>query len=131
LRVDGKAALTGFCNAAGINIESLRELKNVARGSLLTEIPFLVMLNKQDLSEVIHAQDFKQVLIDEKLWYEPQDKLAVWNPIIYETCALWGLQKDIFRSFNECTRRTGLYQIYGNGKAPVNNGFLKESLNNK
>ncbi len=109
------------------NIESLRELKNITRGKLITEIPFLVMLNKQDLNEVISSQDFKQVLIDEKLWYDTSDKLSVWNPIIYETCALWDQEKDVFRSFNECTRRTGLYQIYGNGSAPIDDTFLKET----
>ena len=35
------------------NIESLKELKNVARGKLIKEIPLVVMLNKQDLKEVI------------------------------------------------------------------------------
>lgn len=113
------------------NIESLRELKNITRGKLISEIPFLVMLNKQDLKEVISSQDFTQVLIDEKLWYDPKEKLSVWNPMIYETCALWDQEKDIFRSFNECTRRTGLYQIYGNGAAPIDDSFLKESSNTK
>jgi len=101
------------------NIESLRELKNVARDKLITEIPFLVMLNKQDLKEVITTEDFKQILIEEKVWYESENKLSLWNPIIYETCALYDQMKDIYRSFNECARRTGLYQIYGNGKAPI------------
>jgi len=31
---------------------------------------------------------------------------------------LYDKRKDIYRSFSECARRTGLYQIYGNGKAP-------------
>ena len=35
------------------NIESLKELKNVTRGKLIKEIPLIIMLNKQDLSEVI------------------------------------------------------------------------------
>ena len=101
------------------NIESLRELKNIARDKLITEIPFLVMLNKQDLKEIISTEDFKQILVEEKLWHDPDNKLSLWNPIIYETCALYDQMKDVYRSFNECARRTGLYQIYGNGKAPI------------
>ena len=109
------------------NIESLRELKNITRGRLIKEIPFLVMLNKQDLNEVIGVEDFKQILKDEKIWYEQDNKLSLWNPIIYETCALYNQRKDIYRSFNECARRTGLYQIYGNGQAPIDDDYSKTS----
>ena len=98
------------------NIESLKELKNITRGQLITEIPLILMINKQDLSEVIAEEDFKQVLKDEKLWFEPDHELYIWNPIIYKTCALYEKQQGVIRSFSECARRTGLYQIYGNGK---------------
>jgi len=100
------------------NIESLKELKNITTDKLIKEIPLIVMLNKQDLTEVIGEEDFKQILKDEKLWLEPNNELSSWNPIIYSTCALYDKRKDIYRSFSECARRTGLYQIYGNGKAP-------------
>jgi len=93
------------------NIESLKELKNITRDKLIKEIPLIVMLNKQDLSEVIGEEDFKQVLKDEKLWYEPDNELHLQNPIIYKTCALWDQQKDIYRSFSECARRTVLTNI--------------------
>lgn len=93
------------------NIESLRELKSITRGSLIKEIPFLVMLNKQDLKEVIGENDFKQVLKDEKLWYEPDSEYHLSNPIIYNTCALYNQQKDVYRSFSECARRTVLTNI--------------------
>jgi len=101
------------------NIESLKELKSITRDKLIKEIPIIVMINKQDLTEVIGEEDFKQILKDEKLWLEPDDDYYIWNPIIYKTCALFNKKKDIYRSFSECARRTGLYQIYGNGKAPV------------
>ncbi|TXT64781.1 MAG: Small GTP-binding domain protein [Promethearchaeota archaeon] len=101
------------------NIESLKELKNVTRGKLIKEIPLIVMLNKQDLTEVIGEEDVKQVLKDEKLWYEPNNELYIWNPILYKTCALWDKKRNIYRSFNECARRTVLYQIYGDGSAPI------------
>lgn len=109
------------------NIESLKELKSVTRGKLIEEIPLIIMLNKQDLSDVIGEEDFKQVLKDEKLWYEPDDKLYIWNPINYKTCGLYDKKKNVYRSFFECARRTALYQIYGNGKAPIGDDFLKIS----
>jgi len=109
------------------NIESLKELKNVTRGQLIGEIPLIIMINKQDLSDVIGVEDFKQVLKDEKLWVEPDHEFYIWNPIIYETCALYEKHSGIYRSFSECVRRTGLYQIYGNGKAPVGDSLLNIS----
>ncbi len=93
------------------NIESLKELKNITRDKLIKEIPLIIMLNKQDLAEVISEEDFKQVLKDEKLWHEPDNELHLQNPIIYKTCALWDQQKDIYRSFFECARRTVLTNI--------------------
>ncbi|MHA2398904.1 MAG: ADP-ribosylation factor-like protein [Promethearchaeota archaeon] len=105
------------------NIESLKELKNITRGKLIREIPLIIMLNKQDLTEVIGEEDFKQVLKDEKLWYEPDDELYNWNPIIYNTCALYEKRSNVYRSFSECARRTGLYQIYGDGEAPIGDNY--------
>ena len=95
------------------NIESLKELKQTARGKLIKEIPLIVMLNKQDLKDVIGKEDFKHVLKDEKLWYEPDHELYNRNPIIYKTCALYKKRKDIYRSFSECARRTKNYENYG------------------
>jgi len=108
------------------NIESLKELKLVTRGKLIKEIPLITMLNKQDLNETIGEEDFKQILKEEKLWFEPDHELYIWNPIIYKTCALYEKKKEVYRSFNECARRTGLYQIYGDGKAPVGNNFSRD-----
>jgi len=88
------------------NIESLKELKNMSRGDLLKKIPLIVVLNKQDLKNVIDIEDFKQVLKDENLWYEPDHELYHQNPIIYKTCALYDQRKNIYRSFYECVRRT-------------------------
>ncbi len=95
------------------NIESLKELKQTARGKLIKEIPLIVMLNKQDLKNVIGKEDFKHVLIDEKLWFEPDHELYNQNPIIYKTCALYDKRKDVYRSFSECARRTQNYHNYG------------------
>ncbi|MFX1389767.1 MAG: ADP-ribosylation factor-like protein [Promethearchaeota archaeon] len=100
------------------NIEYLLELKSLTGDKLIKEIPFIVMLNKQDLKQIIDAEDFIQILKREKLWYEPNHKLFLWSPLIYKTCALYEQPKDIYRSFHEIARRTALYHIYGDGKAP-------------
>jgi len=101
------------------NIEFLLELKNITNNRLIKEIPIIVMLNKQDLKDIIDDNDFIQILKQENLWYEPGHELYIWNPLIYKTCALFDQEKDIYRSFYEMARRTGLYHIYGDGKAPV------------
>ena len=101
------------------NIESLKELKSISNERLIKEIPLIIMLNKQDLPDVINEDDFKQVLKNQNLWYEPRNKLSLWNPIIYKTCALYEKRSNVNRSFSECARRVGEYQIYGDGEAPI------------
>ena len=110
------------------NIEFLLELKNIVKGRLIKEIPMIIMLNKQDLKDVIDDEDFKLLLQNERLWYETDNKLYIWNPLIYKSCALYDQQKDIYRSFHECARRAVLYQIYGDGKAPIDEAISDTSL---
>jgi GTPase SAR1 family protein len=110
------------------NIEFLLELKNITKGRLIKEIPFIVMLNKQDLKEVINRENFIQILKQEKLWYEHSHELNMWNPLIYRTCALFDQEKDIYRSFYEIARRTGLYHIYGDGRAPIDKKISDTSI---
>ncbi len=110
------------------NIEFLLELKNITKGKLIKFIPFIVMLNKQDLKEIIDHEDFIQILKQEKLWYDHLHELNMWNPLIYRTCALFDQEKDIYRSFYEIARRTGLYHIYGDGKAPVDKKISDTSI---
>jgi small GTP-binding protein len=87
------------------NIESLKELKKVSKGQLVKEMPLIIMLNKQDLKDIIGEVEFLQVLKDEQLWYESDNELNKWNPIIYTTCALYNLEKNVYRSFAECGRQ--------------------------
>ncbi|MFX1479344.1 MAG: ADP-ribosylation factor-like protein [Promethearchaeota archaeon] len=98
------------------NIESLKELKSIAKGKLIKEIPLIIMLNKQDLTDIIDIKDFKQVLIEENLWYDPDNEFSMWNPAIYKTCALYDQRKNIYKSFLECARRINLNRDFdGNG----------------
>ena len=108
------------------NIEYLKELKSITKDKIITEIPLIVMLNKKDLAETIGVDDFIQILKEEKLWYEPSDNLVVWNPILYETCALYDQRKDFYRSFHEIIRRTTLYRTIGNGKAPQKENIVAD-----
>ncbi|KKK41196.1 MAG: small GTP-binding domain protein, Arf-domain signature, partial [Candidatus Lokiarchaeum sp. GC14_75] len=110
------------------NIEFLLELKNITREKLIKEIPFIVMLNKQDLKEIIDHEDFIQILKQEKLWFDPQHELNMWNPLIYKTCALFEQEKDIYRSFYEVSRRAVLYHVYGDGKAPLDKKISNNSI---
>ena len=110
------------------NFEFLLELKNLTNHKLIKEIPFIIMLNKQDLKEIINDNDFIEILKQENLWYDPNHELYIWNPLIYKTCALIDQQKDIFRSFYEIARRTGLYHLYGDGEAPIDKKFSDPSI---
>ncbi|GAG84964.1 unnamed protein product, partial [marine sediment metagenome] len=87
-----------------------------AGGRLFNEIPLIVLLNKQDLKDVINEDDIIHILKKEYLWYEPNEKLSFWNPPIYKTCALLENRKNIYLSFQECTRmcldRRGTMNIY-------------------
>ncbi|MHA1793348.1 MAG: ADP-ribosylation factor-like protein [Promethearchaeota archaeon] len=100
------------------NIEALKELKAVAGDDLITKIPVVVMLNKMDLDDIISISDVEELLKNENLWYPISHDLNMWNPIIYPSVAIMPQAKNVYRAFSECARRTGLYQIYGQGYAP-------------
>jgi mutual gliding-motility protein MglA len=100
------------------NIESLKELKNVAKNNLISEIPLLVMVNKQDLPDAMKKSEVEKILEKEGLFHAPGHKLQSWNPIVYETIALYSNADNVYAVFSELARRTSLYQVLGNGKAP-------------
>jgi signal recognition particle receptor subunit beta len=100
------------------NILSLKELKNVAGGRLISEIPLLVMVNKQDLPNTVKRAEVEEILKAEGLFYGPGNDLAIWNPIVYETVTLYNKAKNVFQVYSELARRTAAYQALGDGKAP-------------
>lgn len=108
------------------NIESLKEIKMISKAKLIKDVPLIIMLNKKDLKETINEEDIRQILKDEGLWYPYDNPLSFWNPIIFDTVALWDKNQNIYKSFLECARRTVLYHIYGDGKAPMGKEVLKE-----
>ncbi|MHA1820791.1 MAG: ADP-ribosylation factor-like protein [Promethearchaeota archaeon] len=102
------------------NIDSLKELKRVAGDDLIKKIPLLVMLNKRDLEDqdLISEEEWESIMKEEGLVYEQSNELSLWNPIIFETVALYDKSKNIYRIFSEVARRCVLYQVYGGGSAP-------------
>ncbi len=100
------------------NINSLRELKNVAGNKLISELPMLVMVNKQDLPNPLNKAEVEEILAQEGIFYPTNHKLFAWNPIVYETIALYSNAQNVYKVFAELARRTAVYQAYGDGKAP-------------
>ncbi|MCF2140731.1 MAG: hypothetical protein K9W44_11810 [Candidatus Lokiarchaeota archaeon] len=100
------------------NIDSLKELKNVSEHKLITEIPMLVMVNKQDLPDAIQKDEVQKILEEESLFFPTEDPWSLWNPIIYETIALYDIQQNIYPVFAEIIRRLQIYQTFGDGINP-------------
>jgi hypothetical protein len=96
----------------------LKELKNVADNKLISHIPLLVMVNKQDLPDSMKKAEVEAILKEEGLFNDPGHALHAWNPIVYETVALYSNAANVYQVFGELARRTSLYQVLGNGKAP-------------
>lgn len=107
------------------NIESLKELINISKGTLIKNIPLVTILNKKDSNNCINKEDLKQILKNEGLWYEPSHKLFSWNPIIYEALISYDQRVEVYHCFSECARRIGLYHILGDGEAPISDTFEK------
>ena len=78
------------------NIESLKELKNVADNKLISHIPLLVMVNKQDLPDSMKKAEVEAILKEEGLFNDPGHALHAWNPIVYETVALYSNAANVY-----------------------------------
>jgi signal recognition particle receptor subunit beta len=109
------------------NINSLKELKRVAGGKLISQIPMVIMINKQDLPDTMKKGEVESILQKEDLFFEPGHSLYMWNPIVYETIATYENTLNIYQVFSELARRFTLYQVYGNGSAPDANNIIKLS----
>ena len=94
------------------NINSLKELKNITEDKLISKIPLLVMANKQDLPDIMTKDDIYKILQEHSLYYPGEHELSLWNPIVYDTIALWNKKHNIYQIFAELVRRTTLYQLF-------------------
>jgi hypothetical protein len=85
------------------------------------------MLNKTDLPDTLGKEELEGILKEEGLMYPTENPLSLWNPIVYPSVALYENRKNVYQVFSELARRTALYQVYGNGEAPVQKGKVKLS----
>jgi len=93
------------------NINSLKELKNISRNRLISEIPMLIMVNKQDLPNPLKKSEVEDILRQEGLFYPADHSLNTWNPIVYETIALYKNSQNIYTIFSEMLRRISQYML--------------------
>jgi len=93
------------------NINSLKELKRISENRLISEIPMLVMVNKQDLPNPLKKSEVEDILRQEGLFYPTNHKLNTWNPIVYETIALYKNSQNIYTIFSEMLRRISQYML--------------------
>lgn len=100
------------------NIDSLKELKNVSERLLIKKIPLLVMVNKQDLPDAMQKDEVQKILEEENLYYPQDDPWSLWNPIIYESIALYDIQQNVYPAFAELVRRLQIYRTFGDGENP-------------
>jgi len=102
------------------NVDSFEELLGVvsAEGKkLIEDIPLVVQLNKRDLPDIVPVSQMEELLKSYGLIYPHGHKLSMWNPRIYETIAIKGV--NVYEAFAEASRRMLLYYLQGGGKAPV------------
>ncbi|MHA1725122.1 MAG: ADP-ribosylation factor-like protein [Promethearchaeota archaeon] len=93
------------------NINSLKELKNISGNRLISEIPMLIMVNKQDLPNPLKKSEVEDILRQEGLFYPADHSLNTWNPIVYETIALYKNFQNIYTIFSEMLRRISQYML--------------------
>ena len=93
------------------NINSLKELKKISENRLISEIPMLIMVNKQDLPNTFKKSEVEEILSQEGLLYTADHNLNTWNPIVYETIALYKNSQNIYTIFSEMLRRISQYVL--------------------
>ena len=93
------------------NINSLKELNKISGNRLISEIPMLIMVNKQDLPNPLKKREVQEILQQEGLFYPSDHSLNTWNPIIYETIALYQNSQNIYTIFSEMLRRISQYVL--------------------
>jgi hypothetical protein len=77
-------------------------------------------VNKQYLPNIFKKNEVEEILKEENLFFNPTHELHQWNPIVYESVALYDGASNIYQVYSELARRTAIYQALGDGKAPIN-----------
>ena len=99
------------------NINSLKELK------IISENRLLVMVNKQDLPNPLKKDEVEEILQQEGLFYPSDHKLNKWNPIVYETIALYENSQNICTIFSELLR---YFTQLLNDRTDLDNNYNKD-----
>ena len=87
------------------NVSSLKELKLIAGKKLIRDIPVVFMINKRDLEDKISVREWKSILYKEGLLFDQDHPYFLKNPAIFETVSLYHKNENIYRVFNEISRR--------------------------
>jgi hypothetical protein len=86
------------------NVDSLKELKRIAGNDFIKKIPMIVMLNKRDLDDLITVDEWISYMQDEGLFFDKIHTLRAFNPLVFETIALYDINLNIYKIFNEMSR---------------------------
>ena len=71
------------------------------------------MVNKQDLPNPLNKGEVEEILRQEGVFLPTDHKLYIWNPIVYETIALYSNAQNVYKVFAELARRTCSLSSYG------------------
>lgn len=86
------------------NVDSLKELRRILKENNIEKTPFLLIMNKQDLDDVISLNEWKGIMEDEGIFLS-DDLLVTEEPIGFETIAIFEENKNIYESIIEVIRR--------------------------
>ena len=86
------------------NVDSLKELRRILKENNIENTPFLLIMNKQDLDDVITLDEWKGIMEEEGIFLS--DGLFVTaEPIGFETIAILDENVNIYESIIEVIQR--------------------------
>jgi small GTP-binding protein len=86
------------------NVDSLKELRRILKENNIEKTPFLLIMNKQDLDDIISLDEWKGIMEDEGIFLS-DGLLVTEEPIGFETVAIFEENKNIYESIIEVIRR--------------------------
>ena len=86
------------------NIDSLKELRRILKENNIEKTPFMLIMNKHDLPEVISLAEWLGIMEEEGIFLN-DDLLVTSEPIGYETVAIFDENVNIYESIIEVIQR--------------------------
>lgn len=86
------------------NVDSLKELRRILKENNIEKMPFLLIMNKQDLDDTISLAEWEVIMEDEGIFLS-DGLLETEKPIGFETIAIFEENKNIYESIIEVIRR--------------------------